>query len=249
MTWNQLHSALPRHIFKKSALKGLSYVVRDVTLAILLYRLAWSLDTIATTLVGSWNASQTHLRMLKWMLWIIYFNVQGILLTSWWCLAHEASHGTLSSFTLVNDLVGFVLHTVNVFTKSVGDILLMMITLEFLLVPYFSWKSSHLSHHKFTVSVERDENYVPPSRSNFSLPPDTLANAADYREALEETPIYTALRLVAMQVLGLISYLLFNCKGSPRHPPGTNVSLNLMTCFLLTASTAFQPLLAAFQAS
>ncbi|KAJ3925446.1 MAG: delta-12 fatty acid desaturase [Lentinula lateritia] len=203
VTWNQLHSALPRHIFKKSALKGLSYVVRDVTLAILLYRLAWSLDTIATTLVGSWNASQTHLRMLKWMLWIIYFNVQGILLTSWWCLAHEASHGTLSSFTLVNDLVGFVLHT-------------------FLLVPYFSWKSSHLSHHKFTVSVERDENYVPPSRSNFSLPPDTLANAADYREALEETPIYTALRLVAMQVLGLISYLLFNCKGSPRHPPGTN---------------------------
>ncbi|KAJ3886899.1 fatty acid conjugase [Lentinula edodes] len=203
VTWNELYSALPKDIFKKSSVKGLSYVVRDVALATVLYKLAWSVDPTATAALRRCNVSLDHVWILKCILWFLYFHVQGILLTSWWCLAHEASHGTLSSFTLVNDVVGFILHT-------------------FLLVPYFSWRSSHLSHHASTVSVERDENYVPRTRSNFALPADDIANAADYREAFEETPIYTAFRLVCMQVLGLIFYLLFNRKGSPRHPPGTN---------------------------
>ncbi|KAH7868007.1 delta-12 fatty acid desaturase [Lentinula edodes] len=199
ITWNELHSSLPKHIFRRSTVKGVSYVVRDVTLAIVLYRLAWFLESPATVFFEPSN----FLRLVKYVLWLFYFNAQGILFTSWWCLAHEASHGTLSSFALVNDAVGFVLHT-------------------FLLVPYFSWKSSHLSHHASTASVERDENYVPRTRSSFALPPEDRANVADYREAFEETPMCTTFRIVAMQVFGLIFYLLFNRKGSPRHPPGTN---------------------------
>ncbi|KAJ3825402.1 delta-12 fatty acid desaturase [Lentinula raphanica] len=203
VSWNELHSALPKQLFKKSTMKGLSYVVRDIFLALMLYKLAWSLDTIAAILVKLMSVYPTRAWILEWGLWLLYFNVQGIFLTSLWCLAHEASHGCLSPYTWINDLVGFMLHT-------------------FLLVPYFSWKSTHLSHHASTVSVELDENYVPRTRSDFALAPEDIANASDYHEALQETPIYTALRLIAMQVLGLISYLLFNVKGSPRHPPGTN---------------------------
>ncbi|KAJ3912449.1 hypothetical protein F5877DRAFT_84796 [Lentinula edodes] len=48
ITWNELHSSLPKHIFRRSTVKGVSYVVRDVTLAIVLYRLAWFLESPAT---------------------------------------------------------------------------------------------------------------------------------------------------------------------------------------------------------
>ncbi|KAF5391131.1 hypothetical protein D9757_003022 [Collybiopsis confluens] len=191
ITWTELHSTLPKHLFKKSTVRGLGYVARDVSLAVMLYKFAWHIDSLPLN------------RILRWVLWIVYFNLQGIVLTSWWCLAHEASHGTLSPISLVNDIAGFLLHT-------------------FLLAPYFSWKATHISHHASAVSVERDENYVPRTRSAFALPPDEIANTADYTEAFEETPIYTTFRIVAMQVFGLFFYFLFNRKGSPRHPPGTN---------------------------
>ncbi|KAF9060335.1 delta-12 fatty acid desaturase [Rhodocollybia butyracea] len=203
VTWNELYSTLPKQIFRKSTAKGLSYVARDVTLAVLLYNLGWRIDSITNAIAICLNASSMQIRMIKGILCMVYINVQGILLTSWWCLAHEASHGTLSPSTLVNDVVGYTLHT-------------------FLLVPYFSWKSSHLLHHQSTVSVERDENYVPPTRSHFGLPPEKIANATDYHDIFEETPVYTFFRIIAMQVLGLACYLFFNHKGSPRYPQGTN---------------------------
>jgi hypothetical protein len=203
VTWNELYAALPKRVFKKSTIKGLSYVVRDVALAVVLYKLSWRMDWIVACVSKPLNASGIQTRVIKWILWTFYFNAQGIVLTSWWCLAHEASHGTLSSISLVNDVVGFLLHT-------------------FLLAPYFAWKASHHTHHVSTASVERDENYVPPSRSQFNLQPDEIANAADYNEIFEETPIYNTLHMIAMQLLGLPFYFLFNLKGSPRHPPGTN---------------------------
>ncbi|KAK7440067.1 hypothetical protein VKT23_017316 [Stygiomarasmius scandens] len=203
VTWSELYTVVPRRLFLKNTLKGLSYVARDVSLAYLLYQLAWQISPFVSFLQSNCHISPLAVLFMKTSLWLCYWHCQGILLTSWWCLAHEASHGTLSSHQWVNDSVGFLLHT-------------------FLLVPYFAWKSSHHSHHQATVSVERDENYVPPTRSQFRLPPSNLARVADYREALEESPIYTFLRIITMQILGLHSYLFFNCKGSPRYPPGTN---------------------------
>ncbi|THU93824.1 delta-12 fatty acid desaturase [Dendrothele bispora CBS 962.96] len=203
VTWSELHAMIPRHLFVKNTLKGLSYVVRDVILAYLLYKLAWQISPIVSNLQLNYRMSSLATSVVNMCLWLCYWHCQGILLTSWWCLAHEASHGTLSPHRWVNDFVGFLLHTT-------------------LLVPYFAWKSSHHSHHISTVSVERDENYVPPTRSQTSLPPSNIARIADYREALEESPLHTFLRIIAMQLLGLHSYLFFNCKGSPRYPPGTN---------------------------
>lgn len=115
LTWNELYSTLPKQIFRKSTAKGLSYVARDVTLAVLLYNLGWRIDSITKAVSVYLNASSTQTRMIKGILWMAYINVQGILLTSWWCLAHEASHGTLSPSTLVNDVVGYTLHTVYIY--------------------------------------------------------------------------------------------------------------------------------------
>jgi omega-6 fatty acid desaturase (delta-12 desaturase) len=54
---------------------------------------------------------------------------------------------------------------------------------------------------KATASVERDENYVPYTRSKFALPEEKKATRADYSEIFEETPIYTLFRLFIMQGL------------------------------------------------
>lgn len=49
--------------------------------------------------------------------------------------------------------------------------------------------------------MERDENYVPHTRSKFGLPEEKKATKADYAEVFEETPIYTFFRLFIMQGL------------------------------------------------
>jgi hypothetical protein len=62
----------------------------------------------------------------------------------------KAGHGAISPHGWVNNATGFVLHTA-------------------LFVPYYSWKHSHHLHHKSTGSIERDENFVPATRSDLKL--------------------------------------------------------------------------------
>ena len=50
--------------------------------------------------------------------------------------------------------------------------------------------------------MERDENYVPYTRSSYKLPDEKIATKADYDEIFEEeTPIYTLYRMFIMQGL------------------------------------------------
>lgn len=74
------------------------------------------------------------------------------------------------------------------------------------------------------MSIERDENYVPRTRTDYGLPSESSAKLSDYHDIFEETPIYTLIRMAFMQLLGLQFYLLTNIMGSPMYPSGTNVS-------------------------
>jgi omega-6 fatty acid desaturase (delta-12 desaturase) len=49
--------------------------------------------------------------------------------------------------------------------------------------------------------MERDENYLPYTRSNYSLPSESTATKADYAEMFEKMPIYTLYRMFIMQGL------------------------------------------------
>ena len=75
---------------------------------------------------------------------------------------------------------------------------------------------------KATGSIERDENYVPRTRTDYGLPPAPVAHTTDYHDLFEETPIYSLARMLAMQLLGWHAYLLYNALGSPMYPEGTN---------------------------
>lgn len=49
--------------------------------------------------------------------------------------------------------------------------------------------------------MERDENYVPYTRSKYKLPQKQAATKFDYREIFEETPLVTLYRLFIQQSL------------------------------------------------
>ncbi|KAG6917775.1 hypothetical protein DXG01_001180 [Tephrocybe rancida] len=77
-------------------------------------------------------------------------------------------------------------------------------------------------HTKATASMERDENYVPYTRSEYNLPEEKKATKFDYAEVFEETPIFTLFRMFVMQGFGWWIYLSKNTLGSKMYPPGTN---------------------------
>ncbi|KAH6892814.1 delta-12 fatty acid desaturase protein [Coprinopsis sp. MPI-PUGE-AT-0042] len=203
VTLSDLHSVVPKHLWKKSTLKGLSYVARDVACAVAVYKLGWKIEPSVAFAVNHLGVPLYLGLLLRWALWGLYWHFQGVILAGWWCLAHEAGHGTISSYGWVNHVVGFTLHT-------------------FVLVPYYSWRSTHHAHHKATMSMERDENYVPRTRSDYNLPAEKIALPMDYHEIFEETPIYTLSRMLFMQALGWQCYLLTNVMGNPAYPSGTN---------------------------
>ncbi|KAF7762132.1 hypothetical protein Agabi119p4_8725 [Agaricus bisporus var. burnettii] len=196
-----IRSVIPKHLYTKSTWKGCYYFCRGILCTLVFYSLATKIDSVT----GSFgqNASQILVSAIKCIAWGLYFWWQSIAFASLWCLGHEAGHGTLSNYSWVNTVFGFILHT-------------------FLLMPYFSWRSTHHAHHKATMSVEREENFVPRTRSDYKLPPQPKARTTDYEEIFEEMPLFTLGRMILMQLLGMQSYLLRNSMGSPMYPPGTN---------------------------
>ncbi|TFK71172.1 delta-12 fatty acid desaturase [Pluteus cervinus] len=203
VTLQEVHTAVPKHLHEKNTPKALLFVARDILCAVIVYKLGWRIDPVSSWISTTLSLSPLAANAIKWGLWALYWHWQGVILAGWWCLAHEAGHGTLSPYSWVNHVIGYSMHT-------------------FILVPYYAWRSTHHAHHKATMSVERDENFVPRTRSDYNLPKAEIAHRTDYHEIFEETPIYTLLRMLFMQSLGWQYYLFTNAMGNPMYPPGTN---------------------------
>lgn len=138
-TINEIHKAIPKHCFERSAATGLYYVARDiVSLATTFY--------LTNKYLTPENVPSTAVRA---GLWALYTFVQGLFGTGLWVLAHECGHQSFSPSKTLNDTVGWICHSM-------------------LLVPYFSWKISHGKHHKATGNMERDMVFVPKTREVFS---------------------------------------------------------------------------------
>ncbi|SRR5260221_1539728 len=182
------------------------------------------IDPLAEFLTAQ-NLNSYLVFAVKWGLWSTYWWFQGLVGGALFCIGHDAGHGTLSGHQIVNHTLGFLTHT-------------------FILTPYWSWRHSHHLHRekfillfylsridcgdsfniidKSTGSMERDENYVPKTRSELKLADENTMKKKDYAEIFEETPIFTLLRMVVMQTLGWNLYLTYNTLGSPIYPEGTN---------------------------
>ncbi|KAI5776433.1 fatty acid desaturase-domain-containing protein [Geopyxis carbonaria] len=186
-TIKQIRDAIPAHCFERSAVRGLGYVFRDLVL-----------------LASTFYAFQFHIipalqefhPAARFVAWGIYTFMQGCFGTGIWVLAHECGHQAFSESKIINDTVGWVLHSS-------------------LLVPYFSWKISHGKHHKATGHLERDMVFVPKSRAEYSRRYAGIGR--DVAELVEETPIATLIHVVLQQLFGWPMYIMTNVTGHNYH--------------------------------
>uniref|UniRef100_A0ACD5Z6W8 Uncharacterized protein n=1 Tax=Avena sativa TaxID=4498 RepID=A0ACD5Z6W8_AVESA len=172
-TLGQIKKAIPPHCFERSVIKSFSYLVRDlvIVVALLYAALVW-IPTLPSVLrLGAWP---------------LYWIMQGCVTTGVWVIAHECGHHAFSDYSLLDDMVGLVLHS-------------------WLLVPYFSWKYSHRRHHSNTGSMERDEVFVPMHR-------DRLDWLSPY---IHHNPVGRTVHVAVVLTLGWPLYLFTNAGGRP----------------------------------
>ena len=81
-----------------------------------------------------------------YVLWPLYWVCQGCVCTGLWVCAHECGHRAFSDNVTFGDFIGLVLHSA-------------------LLVPYHSWRISHAKHHRSTNDMDRDEVFIPYTRT------------------------------------------------------------------------------------
>ena len=203
---NDILEAIPAECYKRSAFKGFCFVARDLTLIVLIGCAAHHIIPILST---------PFLRFLGWM---VYGFVQGLVGTGVWVLAHECGHQAFSPWRKLNDSVGWALHS-------------------FLLVPYFSWQITHGKHHKSTGHMTKDMVFVPKTRSHVvqlrggdptEFPPDdemTEEQENKLYDLIEEAPITSLCVLIVQQTLGWLGYLAVNCSGQ-QYPDRSKWSVN-----------------------
>ena len=121
--------------------------------------------------------------------WMVYGFVQGLVCTGLWIIAHECGHGAFSLHRRVNSVVGWAAHS-------------------FLMVPFFSWKFSHARHHRFTGHMEKDMAFVPRTEEDHHN--RFFAKLGVDADLFEDAPIVALVRLVAHQLFGWQTYLIFN---------------------------------------
>lgn len=170
-TLGELKKAIPPHCFNRSLLTSFSYLGYDLLIAALL-------------LYFTTTSYFTTLGLPGWALWFGYWAAQGCVLFGIWIIAHECGHHAFSDYSLVDDIVGLILHS-------------------WLLVPYFSWKYSHRRHHSNTGSLERDEAFVPRTKNDMIKLTSSLA----------VNPLGRLLMIAIYLTVGWPLYLMFNASG------------------------------------
>uniref|UniRef100_A0A0D9XJ09 Fatty acid desaturase domain-containing protein n=1 Tax=Leersia perrieri TaxID=77586 RepID=A0A0D9XJ09_9ORYZ len=168
-----IKKAIPSHCFHRSVVKSFSYLVHDLAIAMCLLYFA---------LVGI-PALPIIPRLAAWPL---YWATQGSILTGVWVIGHECGHHAFSDYLLLDNIVGFVLHSA-------------------LLTPFFSWKYSHRRHHANTASMENDEVYVAKKKSMLPW----------YTPYLFGNPIGRVVYIILQLTLAWPLYLGFNLSGQP----------------------------------
>lgn len=124
-------------------------------------------------------------------------------------LAFQAGHRGLSPNGFFCDLVGYV--SVRLVARKILFICPQLChTLA--LTPYWSWKISHHRHHMTHGSLERDELWMPATRSELNLPPPPEDHESIYEEYFSDSPIYGLIKLLSFHFFAFQAYL---SKSSP----------------------------------
>ena len=123
----------------------------------------------------------------KWLYFPFFAYLQGTIMTGLWVIGHECGHGAFSKYKLMNDIVGYIVHTA-------------------LLVPYFSWQYTHAKHHKFTNHLIYGETHVPMTKKSHGK------IYAKFDNMLGDDA-FAFLQMIEHGMIGWPLYLLYNVTG------------------------------------
>ncbi|EPQ51967.1 hypothetical protein GLOTRDRAFT_48276 [Gloeophyllum trabeum ATCC 11539] len=202
-TLKEIRAAIPAHLFVRDTPRAMLYLIRDLLMAAIVWKIGLQIDPTFKRVDVLSLMTPVGAEAGRWLAWVAYWWMQGLIFTGIWVIGHECGHGAFSAHKWVNDIIGFITHTC-------------------LWTPYFSWRISHHRHHSNHASMERDEVYVPKTRSDLGIPQEDDKHVIDYDEYLGDTPIYTMYMLIRQQLLAFPAYLLFNVSGQKDYPKWTN---------------------------
>eukprot|EP00122_Pirum_gemmata_P006606 Pgem_evm1s6041 len=174
ITFANLKKAIPKHLFEKSYYHSFISLIWDSFVSVL------SLAIIVA--LGETGYTNVYYAMVP-----CYWFYQGLNWTALWVLAHECGHNAFTPSKVLNDAIGFVLHS-------------------FLLCPYYSWQISHAKHHRRTNHLSDGETWVPSTKN---------ANSAIVK--FYQSRIGTILRFAAISLAGFWFYLLKNASGARKY--------------------------------
>lgn len=182
--FSDVQKAVPRHCFKRDLKTSAFHLASDLVLVSVFGYLA---TFISHGAIPAWAG---------YLLWPLYWFVQGTQMTGVWVIAHECGHQAFSDSQTINNLVGLVCHSM-------------------LLVPYHSWRITHGKHHNNTGSCEHDEVFCPPTRTACKKSPTA---EEDMAEIAKEAPLVQIFWISFTLVFGwLPGYLCFNATGPSKY--------------------------------
>ncbi|EEB94115.1 hypothetical protein MPER_07124, partial [Moniliophthora perniciosa FA553] len=213
-TVKDLLDAIPPHCNTRSAFRSSLYILMDVVVIGATYKIA----SLADSYINPETVAFPHPLLYpaaRFALWALYGFWAGLFGTGLWVIAHECGHQAFSDSKLINNTVGWFLHS------ALG-------------VPYHSWRITHGKHHAATGHMTQDQVWVPPTRSDAGLKP--LDSAREDRlgarvseevkkelwEALGDSPIGATIGVAMYLLAGWPMYILTNAAGQKRYPKGTN---------------------------
>lgn len=176
---SEIRSAIPTHCFHRSHLISFSYLFRDVVY-------------VSALVFGALQIPSMQSAILRTLGWVAYGLLQGFVFTGIWILGHECGHGAFSSNAVINDVVGWTLHSA-------------------LLVPYFSWKITHARHHRYSGHMEKDTAFVPLTEAEYAKKGGL--EVTDLADLMQDTPLKTLITLIGHQLAGWQIYLLTYATG------------------------------------
>lgn len=214
---NEVLKAIPARCFKRSAIRGLSYVFRDILCMLTSYYIAHTYIPLVTKQNSPAflaDRPESLFSFFRGSLWLTYCYIQSLFGTGLWVLAHECGHRAFSDYETVDNIVGWILHS-------------------YLLVPFFSWKITHRKHHNATGHLTKDMVFVPKTKEEYikSFNDSKIQKLADIAE---DSPFVSLCNLLKQQFGGWITYLLTNVTGQT-YPEYANRSQFVVNHFNPTA--------------
>jgi len=171
ITKRSVRESIPEHCFKRSYFLSLSHLVWDLAVVVVsAYMVLYAVDVLPSAATP--------------FAWLFYWWYQGLTCTGLWVLAHECGHGGFTDSRLVNDTVGFFLHSS-------------------LLTPYFSWAITHAKHHHYTNHMTMCETWVP-----------STADPNKKSVKFAKSSLGTCQRVLSVFLVGWYMYLFVNATGA-----------------------------------